>query len=245
MVGVILAAGNGNRLKSSICDECCKPLIEINNKRLIEYSLDNLVDLGIDAVYVVVGKEGDLIKETIGEEYNGIKIHYTFQQQQKGLVNAFAQTFNELNNNDVILQLADEIFIDFKAKDIKNHFERMSYDFYCGITYENNTEKIKNNFSVDIDSDSIITRCTEKPSVVMNNIKGTGFCIFKNNTLRMLSNKYDEKDNFPYDLCDFINYLVSEDQKGFVFCVAEKEFNINTFDDLIEAQEYMFLNRWC
>ena len=61
MIGIILAAGNGSRLKHSTRENLCKPLLEINQKPLIWYSLENCLLLGIDRVCVVVGKEGEAI----------------------------------------------------------------------------------------------------------------------------------------------------------------------------------------
>lgn len=239
MVGVILAAGDGRRLKESSKDECCKPLIKINGKRLIEYALDNLLELEIGQVYIVVGKEGDLIKNTLGNEYKGLKILYVVQTQQKGLINAFTQAVNVIGyDKTVVLQLSDEIFTDLQVEHIKASIKSKQYDFYCGITYEDDAEKIKNNFSVETDADGVITECVEKPVKIINNIKGTGFCIFGSEVLQILNDKNDLEIDSLYDLCDYINYLVETNKKGLALHIAEKEFNINTFSNLLEVQNY-------
>lgn len=239
MVGVILAAGNGVRLKNSTGEDGCKPLRIINDIHLIEFALNNYIELGIGKVIIVVGKQGELVKNAIGYEYKGIEVSYAYQPHQRGLINAFIYALDAISNDeDVVLQLADEIFIDLKAENIKTHISEMTYDFYCGVTYENNLEKIKNNFSIETDENSIVRKCTEKPSVVINNIKGTGFCIFKNTSIQLLKSVYDENTNTPNDLCDYLNYLIAENKKGLAFCLAEKEFNINTLSDLTEAESY-------
>lgn len=239
MVGVILAAGDGTRLKNSINENCCKALRKINGRYLIEFSLNNLINLGVSEAYVVVGKQGALIKNVIGNKYNSIKISYVHQEHQKGLINAFVQTINIIKNTeDVILQLTDEIFFNLNAKHINTVFSKTAFDFYCGITYEENPQKIKNNFSVEIEENSIIKNCIEKPAVVINNIKGTGLCIFRNNSVQLLKKMYDETTNTPEDLCDYMNNLIAQGQKGITFIVAEKEFNINTASDLKEAQNF-------
>lgn len=243
MVGVILAAGNGVRLKKSTGEDGCKALKKINDIYLIEFALNNLIELNVSKVIIVVGKYGELIKNVIGYEYKGLKVAYACQPYQKGLINAFVQTVDMIGNDeDVVLQLADEIFIDLKAEAIKAHICEMVFDFYCGITYENNPEKIKNNFSIETDENSIIKKCTEKPLVVTNNIKGTGFCIFKQNALQLLKNTYDENANTPNDLCDYLNCLIAENKKGLAFCLAEKEFNVNTLSDLEEVKAFLQLS---
>lgn len=243
MIGIILAAGGGTRLKDSAGEDFCKVLQKVNNTHLIEFALNNLIALNITDALVVVGSYGELIKQAIGYEYKGLKITYVQQLNQIGLGNAFVQALKQMRGADnVILQLADEIFIDFKSKEIKELISADEYDFYCGVTYETNREKIKANYSVETDENLIIKKCTEKPTLVVNDIKGTGFCVFKSEALQYLKNKYNETDNVPNDLCDYMNFLVAEGKRGLAFCLAEKEFNINTISDLEEAREF-FINR--
>jgi small subunit ribosomal protein S4e len=85
-------------------------------------------------------------------------VHYVYQSQQKGLVDAFVQALKVMNCNEtVVLQLSDEIFIDLKTESIIDEVESGKFDFYCGTTYEENSEKIKNNFSVETDDGSFLT----------------------------------------------------------------------------------------
>ena len=238
MVGVILAAGDGRRLKNSSKEECCKPLIKINRKRLIAYSLDNLINLGIKKVYIVVGKEGELIKNTLGDTYKDLEISYVIQQEQQGLINAFTQAVDVIGCEEtIILQLSDEIFTDLKVEKIKSYIETENYDFYCGITYEDDPDKIRNNFSVETDNEGKILECIEKPLKVINNIKGTGFCIFNGAVLQVLNDDQTD-ENELYDLCDYINYLIKNGKRGLALNIAEREFNINTFSNLLEVQNY-------
>lgn len=239
MVGVILAAGDGKRLKNSRNEDCCKPLIELNGKSLITYALDNLMQLKIPEAYIVVGKEGTLIKDAIGNEYENIKLHYVFQLEQKGLMDAFLQALKVIDRDEtIILQLSDEIFIDLEVESIKNAVKTENFDFYCGITLEENPEKIKNNFSVETDSDSLLIKCTEKPKVVTDNIKGTGFSIFSAKTQKNIKEIYEINPDKLYDLCDCFNSLVASGCRGLALTVAKKEFNINTVSDLTETEKF-------
>lgn len=240
MIGVILAAGDGTRLMTCKNENCCKPLIQLNKKPLIAYALDNLVSLEITEAYIVIGKKGDLIKNAIGDEYEDIKIHYIYQQEQKGLINALAQALKVIDNSEtVVLQLSDEIFINFNTDLIKNALNTMSFDYYCGVTAEENPEKIKNNFSVETDNDSIIIKCIEKPKEIINNIKGTGFSIFNDEALGLIKNVYENNPEKLFDLCDCFNYLTSTGHNGLAISVADREFNINTMTDLTEAEGFL------
>lgn len=240
MVGVILAAGDGTRLKISTGQDICKALRKINDKYLIEFAFNNLIELETTEVYVVVGKQGDLIRKAIGDKYKSLTVHYVHQQEQKGLVDAFVHALKDINSDEtVILQLADEIFIDLNTETVRNAVESGIFDFYCGVTPEEDPEKIRNNFSVETDSEALIIKCTEKPRVVTDNIKGTGFSIFNGKTQKIIKEIYESQTNKLYDLCDCFNYLVASGFRGLAFSVAKKEFNINTVLDLTEAESFL------
>ncbi len=240
MIGVILAAGDGTRLSISTGQDICKALRKINNTHLIEFALNNLIELEANEVYIVVGKQGDLIKNTIGNKYKTLNIHYVNQPQQKGLMNAFLQALNVMNCSEtVVLQLSDEIFIDLETDAIKNAIKTEDVDFYCGVTLEENPEKIRNNFSVETDNDSLLVKCIEKPQIVTNNIKGTGFTIFNGKMQKIIKEIYDSDPDKLCDLCDCFNYLVSLGYRGLTLNVAKKEFNINTVSDLTEAESFL------
>ena len=239
MIGVILAGGDGTRLKMSTGQDICKSLRKIKDKHLIEFALNNLISLDITEVYIVIGKQGDLIKEAIGNNYKSLNVNYVHQPQQIGLVNAFVQALNVIADDEtVILQLADEIFVDLKTESIKNALKSDESDFYCGVTYEENPEKIRNNFSVETDGASVLVKCIEKPKVVIDNIKGTGFSIFNGKSQSIIKKTYAENPEKLYDLCDCFNYLTELKHNGSTLFVAEREFNINTVSDLNEAEKY-------
>jgi dTDP-glucose pyrophosphorylase len=111
-------------------------------------------------------------------------------------------------------------------------------EFYCGVTLEDNPQKIKNNFSVETDKDSFLIKCTEKPQVVTDNIKGTGFSIFNDKTIRVIKETYETNPEKLFDLCDSFNYLVESGYVGKAFMVADIEFNINTLSDFSEAEKH-------
>lgn len=239
MVGVILAAGDGTRLAKSTGQDICKPLRKINDTYLIEFALNNLIDLSADEVYIVVGKQGNLIENVIGDNFKGLKINYVCQQEQKGLINALVQALKVIDNDDtVLLQLSDEIFVELNIEAIKNELEAESFDFYCGITTEENPEKIKNNFSVETDENSLLKKCIEKPQVVTNNIKGTGFTIFSGTVQKLIKEEYEIQPDKLHDLCDSFNYLVANGYRGLALNIAKREFNINTLSDLTEAEVF-------
>lgn len=75
LVGYILAAGDSTRLKRLTSDKP-KSFLEIEGKKIIDYHLYTLARGGIRDTYIVVGFLKDLFKETIGNGYNGMRVHY-------------------------------------------------------------------------------------------------------------------------------------------------------------------------
>ena len=234
MVGLILAAGEGRRLFGADTAEGCKPLVEVHGKRLLSCALDNLVLLGVRQAVIVVGKHEKAIKTVYGSVYEGVQLTYAYQNEPNGIVNAILSAEKYIMD-DFVLQLSDEIF--FGLKPIDNPLEDDN-DFAVGYVVEDDENKIKGNYSIDLNSKEEILKCTEKPTVVTNHYKGTGFCFFKKKTLNTLKEIYDRKTNKPTDLCDFINLLISKGSRGCIIEIAEEEININTKQDLQRARCY-------
>ncbi len=238
MVGLILAAGEGKRLSDGLPEKTTKPLIKINHKHLIEYSLQNCLAAGIKTVIIVVNSKNknDFISE-IGEEYGGMKIIYAVQALQRGLINAVLSAYEYLNDS-VLLQLSDEIFIKPEIEECIKFFG-FGADFIVTCVSENDEEKIRKNFSVETDADGNAVYCVEKPEVPINNLKGTGLCIFSRECVELLKKTYNEAENYPDNLCDYFNVLTESNKSGKVFLIAEEEINVNTVSELNYAQMMM------
>lgn len=107
---VILAAGKGNRIQHLTVD-IPKCLIEVNGKSLIEQALHALSLNYVNEAVIVVGYKSSLIRERLGNSFEGIKIIY---------VNACDyETTNNIRslwdardylNEDIILVESDVIF---------------------------------------------------------------------------------------------------------------------------------------
>ena len=233
MIGLILAAGEGKRLFGADSAGGCKPLVTVNGKKLLSYSLDNLISLGVEKAVIVAGSYIDDIRKSFGSSYDGIELVYAYQEEAKGIVNAILSA-EEFLCDDFVLQLSDEIFVglNLSCNPLQN-----TAGFAVGYVVEKDQDKIKGNYSIETDAAGNLLKCTEKPTVVTNEYKGTGFCLFKKQMVEILKTAYDPETNRPNDLCDFINLLIHEEKVGCIFEVADREFNINTETDLNDAIE--------
>ena len=235
MVGLILAAGEGRRLFGAGAAEGCKPLVEVHGKKLLSYALDNLLLLGVRQAIIVVGKHADAIMCVYGDVYKGIQLQYAYQKVPSGIANAILSAEPYIND-DFALQLSDEIFLRLKPQE--DPFQSGA-DFAIGFVKEVDDNKIKGNYSIDLDASGSVLKCTEKPLTTVNQYKGTGFCFFRKATLNTLKAFYDADKNQPADLCDFINLLISKGGSGRILEIADAEININTKQDLQRAKQMM------
>src|SRR3989304_1965540 len=83
-VAVILAAGQGKRMKS----ELPKVLHEINGKAIIEYVIETARSLGVAKVFVVIGYQGGLVQYRLKSR----GLEFVWQRDQLGTGHALLQT---------------------------------------------------------------------------------------------------------------------------------------------------------
>ncbi len=87
--GVVLAAGKGKRMKSMIS----KMLHEIAGKKIIEYSIDTLRNIGVDNIIAVIGYQKEIIENLIGNRATVV-----VQEEQKGTAHALLSVEEKLKN---------------------------------------------------------------------------------------------------------------------------------------------------
>lgn len=77
MIGMILAAGRGERMRP-LTDTTPKALLEVGGKSLLEYQLERLAKAGADTVVINLGWLGEAIVERIGDGGRyGLQVAYS------------------------------------------------------------------------------------------------------------------------------------------------------------------------
>jgi len=111
MQAIILAAGNGSRLRPAT-DSIPKVMVKVCGKTIIERSLDCLAEIKkIKEVIIVVGYRAEKIKEYIGKSYKGMKINYVLSKDYASTNNIYSLWLaKDYVKDDVILLEGDVIF---------------------------------------------------------------------------------------------------------------------------------------
>lgn len=110
-VGFILAAGFSKRLKA-LTENTPKSFLLVNDKKIIEYHLDNLLRIGVERTYIVIGFLKEIFLSYLGNSYKGMEIIFI-------LNDAFAKTGHSYS-----LFLGNNIFK-------KNSIILVHADLYC------------------------------------------------------------------------------------------------------------------
>ena len=105
-IGLIPAAGLGTRTR---CQEP-KELQSINGKTLIDYSIENLLEAGIDRICVVTRKGKESIRSHLERRFPYLDILYSSQEPPHvNLIDAFKAAYPHIANAVVHLALPDTI----------------------------------------------------------------------------------------------------------------------------------------
>jgi dTDP-glucose pyrophosphorylase len=239
MKAIILAGGRGKRLKD-ITDphRANKCMLKFNGKPLIQYSLDAARAGQIDEIIILVGYRAEDFINTYGINYKDMRIRYVIQQKQKGLVHAIGQCQEYLEDDDFMLFLGDEIFIDSNPMKMIEEFKREGLFGICGVTKVEDLSQIKKTYAVIYNQDTHdIYRLIEKPRNPINSLMGTGNCIFKNDIVKYIPYTPINQSRHEKELPDLIQCAIDDGKPVKLFQINSQYININTRDEIKQAEQ--------
>lgn len=112
MRAMILAAGRGERMRE-LTQYQPKPLLRVNDRHIIEYTIANLKRAGIADIVINVAYHGEQIKQALGDgQRYGVNICYSEEKERLevggGILNALP-----LLGNEPFLVVSGDIITDF------------------------------------------------------------------------------------------------------------------------------------
>ena len=234
---LILAGGRGKRIgkETSQKNKC---MIPINGRPLIEYTLEGASGLNISGIVAVIGYMADDIVGQYGKEYKGKSIEYVVQEEQGGLVHAIECASHAIGKEDFMLMLGDELLINPRHDDMIKFFKEEDLFGVCGVVLVDDKMLIRKTYSVKLSSDSTISFLEEKPEHPMDNVMGTGNCIFKNEILSYIERTPINPNRGERELPDLIQVAINDDNKVKPFRICDHYVNINVAEELKRAESY-------
>jgi bifunctional UDP-N-acetylglucosamine pyrophosphorylase/glucosamine-1-phosphate N-acetyltransferase len=104
---VILAAGRGTRMLP-LSEAHPKPLQKVSGKNLIEWKLETLPGI-VHEIVIVIGYQGDQIKQYFGDVWNGKRIRYVIQTELNGTAGALWAARGLLSGRFLVM-MGDDLY---------------------------------------------------------------------------------------------------------------------------------------
>lgn len=246
MQAVIMAGGQGTRLRELTKDLIPKPMIEIAGKPLLQWQIENLKANGFDDIIVVVGHLGDLILDKFGDT-----VKYFEEDEPLGTAGALPM-IEDLLDKEFALIYGDLFFdIDFQRMidfHHQHHGEGTLFVHPNSHPYDSDLIELSENYLINR---TIYKDDLSRQREWFHNYTNAGIFIFDKCILRSFPHKKKidlEKDVFPY-LSYLYAYMSPEYVKdiGTVdrFYQVEQDIknNIPARRNLKHKQKAIFLDR--
>ncbi len=229
-VAMLLAGGQGSRLYT-LTEKIAKPAVPFGGKyRIIDFTLSNCVNSGIDTVGVLTQYQPLMLNEYIGsgqpwdldKTFGGVNILPPYQRQQgadwyKGTANAIYQNLGFIDRYDpdyVLILSGDHIYKMDYSKMLAFH-KKMNAD--CTIAVINVPLEEASRFGImNADENGKIYQFEEKPKSPKSTMASMGIYIFSKKKL--------------------FEYLIADEENS----NSSKDFGKNVIPAMLDAGESMY-----
>lgn len=237
MKALILAAGRGSRL-GHLSAEQNKCVLPVFGRPLIEYSLDCVSALSqINEIVIVVGYRAEDIINLYGTQYRSTPIRYVIQWEQSGVVGALEYARPALERQDFMLLLGDEFLFNARHREMLETFEEEELYGVCGVVRVRERDLVRRTYSILQDSSSRIEKLVEKPEHPIDDIMGTGNCIFRGEFLDHIESTPINPGRGEKELPDLIQCAIDAGNVVKSFLVCDQYVNVNTPREIGEIRD--------
>lgn len=232
-VGVVLAAGEGSRMRGA-GGYPSKVLIPVDGVTLIRRAMAHLAPF-VNRFDVVVapGPRGHAVQMEVGLVFQGRPVRYVEQAEQKGPIGALKTVVEDMVAEPALTVMADEYFVSPDIGLMIGLAGAWGADGALGVVPDCPPEDVSENYSVRTDGRGFVDLVVEKPPVsAVGGEKGTGLCYITPVMARLLCNVPDDRT-----LADWYNAAVGKGMRLIMCPVAREEYNVNTPDILARLVE--------
>jgi glucose-1-phosphate thymidylyltransferase len=210
--GVILAGGTGSRLQP-LTKATNKHLLPVGKKPMILYSVQKMIESGINDIMVITGAEhvGPMISLLgSGKSYN---CNFTFrvQDEPSGIAGALLLAESFTCKDKFVVILGDNIFEDSLNKPIKRFSKSLSG---CYLLLKKVLDPEK--YGVAIIEDNEIVGAIEKPSIPISNDCITGIYMYDASVYDIIKG-IDISDRGEYEITDVNNVFIKNKNIGWEY----------------------------
>ncbi|UPV75210.1 sugar phosphate nucleotidyltransferase [Halorussus limi] len=237
MLGVVPAAGEGTRLRP-LTEEKPKGLVEVAGKPLLAHVFETLAASGVEEVVVVVGYEGDAIRDYFGTSAAGVPLSYVEQNDRLGLGHAVLQAESHVDGPFVVLN-GDNVV----AGDLREPMARQrDPDVDAVVAVEEvdlATARETGVVSVEGGDDGASERITgiaEKPTDPPSTLATTGAYVLPEEIFDALD-LLRPSERGEYELADALGVLIRAGARVEAVPLTAERVNVNAPADLDAAAE--------
>jgi glucose-1-phosphate thymidylyltransferase len=202
MKGLILSGGYGTRLRPITYSQQ-KQLIPVANKPILFYSIEDVIEAGVEEIGIIVGPNKEQVMESVKSVDWDTDIEFIYQGEPKGLAHTILVAEDFLDDEPFVMYLGDNILREGIVEHAKK-FKENNYDASIMLTEVENPQQ----FGVaDINDDGTIKRLIEKPKVPPSNLALVGIYFFKPVILEACKNIKPSWRN-ELEITDAIQWLI-------------------------------------
>jgi len=243
MKAVIIAAGKGKRL-NPITSTTPKPMIPIGGKPLLEHTLLNLRDIGVQEILIIVGYKEETIKNYFGNGLSkfNVKIEYTTQLEHLGTAHAVGFAKDFVGDDDFFLMYGDLLTDPQVFKEVLEIYKKSSCEGLISLFEVSHPQEYG---IISLDSDGYVEKITEKPSLDLNlgNLANAGIFVFNPQIFEAIE-KTKLSIRQEYEFTDSMGILINE-LKGKIKGYVIKDFfwsDIGLPWHLLDANKFLLNN---
>lgn len=193
MEAIVLAGGLGTRLRSVVSD-LPKPMAPIGDKPFLEYILKYLRKNAITRVILSVGYKWETIKEYFGNNFEGIELIYSVEDEPLGTGGAIKKAIEKVYSDEVFIINGDTFF----DVDLKNLVLKENSKLILSLK---NMIDFDRYGCVESDDNNLVTAFTEKGYRKFGNINGGIYLASKD-----IFHSYDLDDKFSFEEFMQVNF---------------------------------------
>ena len=221
---ILMSGGKGVRLRP-LTEKTPKPLLKVGNKAIIDYNVDNLINYGVENIYVTTNYLAEQIEEHFKDERQGIIVNCVREKEYLGTI-ASVKLIPDLNNDEILVMNSD-LFTNIDFEDFYRHFLEINADMSAAaIPYSINVPY--GIFELD---ERNIQGIKEKPTY--HYYANAGIYLIKRHLLDLIP------DGAFFNATDFMNLLVSHGKTVIRYPLVGYWIDIGKPEDYQKAQDFV------